>query len=107
MEVADKDFQKFKAGDFMEVFNPKFNIWVLCEIVTNYGMVRTGDGFKWGYELQVIKEELDDKLREAYSIYEDSNWTITEDMSQKYWREAPPAVKVLYGGRKRRADSFS
>jgi len=99
--LEDKDFKDYKSGDFLEVFNPKFKVWVLCQIVTNYGILKSGDEFKWGYEVEVIKEELDEKLKKKYHIH-DGNWVITEDMSSKWWREAPPAAKVLYGGRKPR-----
>ena len=92
----DRDFNSFKEGEFLEVFNPKFKIWVLCQIVTNYGMVRSGEGFQWGYEVEVLQEKLDEKLKDHYGIYE-STWVITEDMSRKWWREAPPAARVLYG----------
>lgn len=92
----DRDFNTFKAGEFLEVFNPKFNIWVLCEIVTNYGILRSEQEYKWGYEVRVLQEKLDAKLQEHYGIYE-ATWVITEDMSRKWWREAPPAAKVLYG----------
>ncbi len=86
-------------GDFIEVFNPKLNIWVLCEIVTNYGMVsRDSDGFRGGYQLKIIKEDLEQKIAEAYHIHE-GEWVLTEDIGRKWWREAPPAAKVLYGGK--------
>lgn len=96
--ASDKDFSEFQEGDFIEIFNPQFKIWVLCEVVTNYGILKQGDEYKWGYTIMVVKEELNDTLKEAYNVYED-RWSITEDMSSKWWREAPPAAKVLYGQR--------
>jgi len=99
-----RDFKDYKSGEFLEVFNPKFKIWVLCQIVTNYGIIKQGDEYKWGYKLEVIREDLAKKLSKKYKIDIDSPWCITEDISTKWWREAPPAAKVLYGGRKPRTE---
>lgn len=101
--MTDKDFKDYQAGDFIEVFNPKFKLWVLCQIVTNYGMIKSGDEYKWGYEIEIIKEDLEKKINKKYKMGS-ATWVITEDMGSKWYREAPPAAKVLYSGRKPRRE---
>ena len=103
--MAEKDFKTLQTGDFIEIYVKKFDKWVLCEVVTNYGIVHWDENNShWGYDVEVVKEQLEEQLASEYHFLLGQRLYITEETGNKWWRYCNNA-KVLYGGRKRRSDS--
>lgn len=106
-EVDDKDFQDLKDGDFIEIFSTKLNMWLIYEVVSDYGIQSWDENVThYGYELDLVANALEEKILEAHPFLLDGRRLIvTEDMPKKYWRYNKTA-KVLYGGRKRSHEEF-
>lgn len=106
-EVDDKDFKDLKDGDFVEIFSTKLNLWLLYEVVSDYGILHWDENAThYGYELELVKSALEEKIAEAHPfLFDGRRLVITEEMPKKYWRYNQTA-KVLYGGRKRLEEEF-
>lgn len=77
-------------------------MWLLYEIVSDYGICNWDENAThYGYELELVKESVEEKILEAHPfLYDGRRLIITEEMPSKYWKYNNTA-KVLYGGRKR------
>lgn len=98
----EKTFSQLQDGDFIEVYSTKLEMWLLCEIVTNYGICHWDENVThYGYELELVKEAMEDKILKSHPFLNDGRrLIITEEMPNKYWKYNNTA-KVLYGGRER------
>lgn len=100
--METKNFQELEDGDFIEVYSTKMDLWLLYQVVTDYGIVTWDENAThYGYELELVKESLEDRILANYpSLGDGRRIVISEEIPSKYWKYNHTA-KVLYGGRKR------